>query len=479
MRQPRRPLDRFEAIAVGHLAVYLVASTWILGGYPPWTRVVLSCWGSLSPFILLGAALDPVRRKQIAWRSLSWLWPFLLFNALVLLSCLSPSVRTVHYGSETLFVPLTMPSWPPNTVLPGRSLSTLWWFDAMYFSAFNLLVFVRHRRAMRGLLLLGVFNALALAVFGTVQRLVHAKGPFFGLVPSPQQPFFFSSFNYHNHWSGYIIEAMMAGLGLTWHYIRRHGPGHFYQTPAFAVLASVPLLAATEPLSGSRSGTLLLAPVFAIGLAHGLSYIVRRRRQFRESVAAPILTAVVLALATAVGTWYVAGNVIKARLITTEQQLAVMRKEGGLGSRSVLYHDTWRMARDKLWFGWGMESFPYIFARYNSQRINPADELATDYSEAHNDWLQSVAEHGLVGSALLGLTVLVPMAGVRWRGPGGVLPAYLLLSCLILLLYAWVEFPFGATAVALTWWTAFFSALQYGRLADRPKATFPAPAGSG
>jgi O-antigen ligase len=474
MPKPRRPLDRFEAATVVHLGVYLVASAWILGGYPPGSRVVLSAWGSLAPLILLAAALDREHARETAWRTLRWLWPLALFNALVLVSCLTRNVRELHYGATVLLAPVPTPAWLPTTTMPDRSLFTLWWFDAMVLSAFNLLVFVRHRRALRMLIQVVFFNALVLSVFGTVQRLVDAKGLFFGLIPSPSQPFFFASFNYHNHWSGYIIAAIMAGLGLAWHYIRRHGPRGLRHTPALVILASLPLLALTEPLSGSRSGTLLLVPVAAIALPHWLSFLVQRRRRLNESVAGPILVGVVAAAAVAAATWYVAGDVIRARLTTTQQQLAVMREEGGLGSRSILYHDTWRMARAKLWYGWGMESFPYIFSRFNSQRINPVDGLATDYSEAHNDWLQSAAEHGLVGSLLLGLVALVPLAGLRWRRPGGVLPAYLLLGCILLLLYAVVEFPFGCTAVALIWWVYYFGSLQYALLTSRSRTAAPA-----
>jgi len=43
---------------------------------------------------------------------------------------------------------------------------------------------------------------------------------------------------------------------------------------------------------------------------------------------------------------------------------------------------------------------------------------------------------------------------------------YLLGSCLLLLFYAMMEFPFGNVAVVLSWWFCFFCAVHYARLHD-------------
>jgi hypothetical protein len=47
------------------------------------------------------------------------------------------------------------------------------------------------------------------------------------------------------------------------------------------------------------------------------------------------------------------------------------------------------------------------------------------------------------------------------------LPRALLAGCGLVLLYAWIEFPFGNTAVALTWWLCFFVCLRYARPTER------------
>ncbi len=58
----------------------------------------------------------------------------------------------------------------------------------------------------------------------------------------------------------------------------------------------------------------------------------------------------------------------------------------------------------------------------------------------------------------------MPLAGLRRRHFSSPTAAYLLAGCALVLLYAWVEFPFGNAAVVLTWWLAYFCAVRYARL---------------
>jgi len=120
------------------------------------------------------------------------------------------------------------------------------------------------------------------------------------------------------------------------------------------------------------------------------------------------------------------------------------------------------MARAKLWFGWAPAPTLATFQHHNT--FKPDSKQVKDfYADAHNDWLQSVAEHGLIGSALLALCVLIPLR-LHARHLVNLLPVYLLVGCALILLYAWVEFPFGNAAVTLLWWVCFFTALKYSLL---------------
>lgn len=472
-----RPLGALEWVTLVHVGVFLVGVTWAFGGAADWVRTPLAWWGSLSVLIALTQVQNHDAWREGWMRPLWWLWPLLAFNLLVLLGSVNPNFREAVSDGETMLIPNNVPAGLPSTARPALALHALWLFDAVWLSCFNLALVIRQRRALRGLLLLAACNALALSIFGTAQKLVHAPGIFFGAVPSPQKHFF-ASFVYHNHWGAFIVLMLAACLGLIWHYARRRDTREFLHSPAFAGAVAVFFLAATVPLSTSRSCTVLVVVLLGASFLHWSARLVQKRRRFRESIVLPLLGAfAVIAIASA-GIWFVARDSITARVAKTREQIDDIRARGGVGARADLYRNTWRMAKDRPWFGWGMASYPHVFTLYNTQ--TSVDRLPVFYHDAHSDWLQALAEHGFAGSALLALCALVPLLRLRRRHFSSPVPAYLLFGCGLIVLYAWLEFPFGNIAVVLAWWLCFFSAIQYARLHDResppPEKSIPAPA---
>jgi O-antigen ligase len=459
-----RPLRPLEWAVLLHVGIFFVAITWAFGGAADWLRLYFGWWGALGALLTLTALQDREARHNGWLRPIAWLWPIAAFNIFVLVGCLNPSFKAVKFGAETMFVNSGGHPGLPSSAQPADALGALALFDGIWISCFNLALVVRQRRALRGLLLLAAINAVALAVFGTAQKLLHAQGLFFDTVASPQKSFF-ASFVYHNHWGAFVVLMLAACLGLAWHYGRRTDARGFFHSPAFTGAVAIFFLVVSVPLSTSRSCTLLAGALLGTAFLHWLATLLKKRRRFRESVALPVagaLAAVALALA---GVWQFARESFLPRLEQTRAQLVDMRERGGIGSRTLLYRDTWRMARDKLAFGWGLGSYPHVFTLYNTQKS--VDKLPVFYRDAHSDWLQSFAENGLVGSALLALCAVVPLWRLRARHLASALPSYLLGGCALLLCYAWVEFPFGNLAVDLTWWLCFFCAIQYARLLDR------------
>jgi len=460
----QRPLRPLEWAVLTHLAIFLVGTTWAFGGAADWLRPIIAWWGSLGVLLTLTAIQDRDARRDGWMRPLVWLWPLAAFNTLVLVGCLNPSFRALAYGSETILVNSGARPGLPSSARPALALQALWLFDAIWISCLNLALVIRQRRALRGLLFLAVINALALAVFGTVQKLAHAKGLFFDTVPSPQL-YFFASFVYHNHWGAFTVLMSAACLGLVWHFARRSDSRDFFHSPAFGGLVALFFLAATVPLSTSRSCTVLVLLLLGTAFAHWLWRLVQKRRRFNESVAPTLLAGSAALLLATAGVWFVARESISTRVATTRQQLGEMRARGDIGARGELYRNTWQMAKDHPWFGWGMASYPHVFTLYNTRRS--VDKLPVFYRDAHSDWLQALAEHGFAGTACLGLLGLVPLLGLRRRHWSNALPFYLFTGCTLILLYAWLEFPFGNVAVVLSWWLCYFTAVHYARLYDR------------
>ncbi len=456
--------DRFELIVVTHVAVLVLLASWWLGGNSLGARLALSIWGTAGVLLTLAGLLNR-RELRPDPQPFRWLWPFALFATLVIASAFNPSFREVMNDNQTLHVESRSVTGWPSSARPLHSLVTLWFFSAVYLSAFNLLLFVRRRRALRGLFVVLVANALVLAIVGTLQKLIGAQSVFFGLGPAIQ-PLFFSTFLYHNHWGAFTLLMASLALGLMFHFARRSAGRDVWHSPVLAGSVALLFLAATVPLSASRSSTVLIALLLALAFAHGIRNTVRSRRATGASAVPPVAGALLAFIAIAGFAFYLARPVVEHRIAHTVRQIEEARRETTINSRVALYRDTWNMAREKLWFGWGMGSYPTVFYTRNTQRYQP-DGLQIHFHDAHSDWIQSASEVGLVGTTLLGLCALVPPAASRRALSASPLIAYPLFGCGLVVVYAWLEFPFGNRAVICAWWVAGFGALQYARIRER------------
>lgn len=470
-----RPLDLLEKITLAHLAVLVIFASWYFGGNTVLARSILSLWASLGVLIAVAAFRNSDMRRRGQLYVLRWLWPLALFNVIVFLSCFNPSFREITDETRRFFVE-DQPRLPlPSSARPLLSLQTLWFFDAVYLSCFNIALVIRRRRAIRWLLSILAVNALLLSIFGTIQKLAGMPGLFFGTVDFPQ-PYFFASFFYHNHWGAFTVLMSALSVGLVFYFSGRESKRDWRHSPAPAGIVGILLLAVTVPLSGSRSSTILIASLLSLAVLHWLARLTRQPRSTRQSIAWPVVATLTVVIAGAAFTYDMARPMIETRLEVTRQQVEDIQARGDIGSRAILYRDTWNMAKEKPWFGWGMASYPTVFYTRNTQQYSPVDGLPNYYHDAHSDWLQSLSEVGFVGTGLLALCGIVPLWGRRRILLQSPVSGYLLTGCIIIVAYAWLEFPFGNRAVICLWWVCFFSAVQYARLSRGSSSVANAPA---
>jgi len=475
---------RLEQLTVLHISVLLIATTWLFGGNAGWVKPYLAAWASLSlPLLILNlrefarcqrdALLSRYGRESSEPRTsrikspstrilLLCLCPLLAFNLLIITSLFFPGFRMFLFEGESLYVSNRISIWLPSAAYPPSVGIVLWLFNGTYLSAFNLLIAPKSRRVLRRFFFIALSNTLLLAVLGTFQKLGGAKGLFFGLVASPQ-PRFFASFIYHNHWGAFCVLMLALALGLFAHYLRRHLLRDLARTPAMYVLVVVAAVAITTPLSDSRSSTVLVLLCIIIATIHALTIFWRRHdgplpRRVLPSMLATVVFALLLLIA-----YDLAKPQITQRLRQTQNQLSPT-VSSPIDHRLTLYRDTWNMARDRFPFGWGMASYPHTFRIYNTQSYGKIDRIPVMYHDAHNDWLQTLAEFGVVGSTLIALCALCPLLAFRKALRTNPISAYLFGGCAFLLLYAWVEFPFGNTAVRLCFWLCLFASIRYAHL---------------
>lgn len=462
-------MSRFQAIdhrsnlekaTQWHVAVLVISAAWMFGGRIDWARIPLICLGVIGVGLTILGLIDRRQRGAPVGRWLMCLLPPTLLALFSLLSSFNPSMEKIRFDEVMVYRPSETIPWLPSSVDPALTRSELALLFGIFLSAFNLALNIHQRRTLRQLTLILGLNACVLALFGTIQKIAGAD-MFLGLIESPN-PTFFASFIYHNHWGPFVLVNIAGWFGLVEFLARRDRGRGFLHSPAMSALIAILLLAVTLPLSTSRSSTVMLSVLLPVC---GFWLLWRMGRRSSRPIARSTLGLIgITAVAFAgVSAYWLGGDTIKSRIGDTKDQIGDMREAGSLGQRARVYEDTWRFFQMRPVAGWGLESYAFVYRRYNDEP-RTADGFIIQFDEAHSDWLQLLAEVGVVGISLFLLSIGIPLWPVRhrlWREPYS---GCVFLCLGLLMLYAWVEFPFANPAVTASAATAFFGAIRHLQL---------------
>ncbi|HUG11071.1 MAG TPA: O-antigen ligase family protein [Opitutaceae bacterium] len=458
---PRHTTELGDWVVLGHVGGMIVITSWSFGGQTPWMRELATFWSLAGGIGIAVRAMtarprDPARTPR---RYLALLWPLFAFAALAIVSALNPLYAPMQLGGQEVLVEQRSIAWLPASASPGDTLRDLALFVGIVLSCFNLYWAVNDRRTLRRLCLLIAVNTVALAVLGTVQKLLGATLMIGGVLPPNLK--FFSTFIYHNHWGAFTLVTLCMCVALLFQ-SARHRHGRFWSSPGVSGLVATLFLAASLPISESRSST-ALAVLVAGAACTQVAWLAIKRRTALKSLAIPAAISLTLLGIALAAITMLARPMFEARIAQTRQQMVDIREGNwdAVDDRPAVYRDTLRMIADRPLTGWGLESYGHVFPLYKG-----SDVVGPRYVHAHSDWLQTVAECGILGTLLL----VVFAARFLWRlpiGGGGPFAAWLFAGCVVVIVYAALEFPFANPAVQMVFWTAFFGAVRYVRLVER------------
>ena len=425
--------QRVETLLLPGSLVILVFATLTLGATPAWARAAteLAVLGLVALW-LAAAAL----RGESNLRLPSLFYPLL---AVFLFACLQAFARLSVY--------------PPAT---RPQVWLLLAAGGLFLLLHNQLTSEDRVEAFVTALLLFAF---ALAVFAIVQKLSF-NGKIYWFWEPHMQGLVFGPFINRNHYAAWVLMLTpLAWVKAT----RRHQSGEARLFWGLVLL----VLGLSVMLSLSRAGTILFLLSFPLYLLLG-----RPGRRTGRAAAAGALAVIVLAGAATLaldtgrllGRWEALGKVF-----TESESVDLYRVH--------MWRDTLPMIRDHLWIGSGLDTFGVLSDSY---RTFPS---SAHWAQAHNDYLQWLAETGLAGAALalwflwtLGRTVAEKMrlaAESRTRQ----LVVGAALGCLLVLLHSLVEFPLRIPANALLFaslW-AVITAPATGTVHNQHAAAAPEP----
>ena len=455
-------------------AVALTASAaWLRGGTKPMLQTPLPWFGAL---ILLGVlTVVYVRNKRDHARTgetgqaAGNRWKRLLTDPITLAGLLFLALLALqswNAGRHLYFHPLQEqwvysqpphPGWP-SAINRSESLEMLRWF----FPAWALLLAFRHAlrdsKEKEATLKILTLNAAVLAVFGIVQFLSGTDAIFW---TEPLPCVFFASFGYPNHAGSYFI--LFAGLagGLLIQSVNRSPTA----PPVKSIIlwaSSLLLCLVAANLSLCRAA-MVMSPVIA-GVV-GVTLFARIWPNLKpiHKVNTAALSIALLCLCV-LFIDMVAGEAIREEWTKQKKDDYISQWVNVPVGRFYMHKAAFEIWRENPWFGVGGWGFRYFLALHL-----PEEDWAKVHSlgraNAHNDFLQFMAEFGSVGVGLM--LVIVSTLGVgivhnrSWRSPDAV---PMIAALLLVVVHSMIDLPFRSPAILYAWLTV--AAIQSTK--DRP-----------
>jgi len=454
--------------------------------FMPWALGTMQVW---SQFVSLGLAVvafvvaltnrhyrdDSAPQgnfKLVMWPKLirfPLFWLGLLLLGYILTQALNPAWIYVREGRTWWLERIDHVGWLPAGVTTPYADMNAWRVLVIYGSAWLLTcalwVGVTRRTAVQTLFTVIVANGALFAIIGILQKVTHAPYVLWGLKDANTAGNFFATIIYKNHAGAYLNLVLMLCTGmLYWHFSRaerrmeRTSPA-----PLFAFFSV--LLGLGVFLTNSRGATLLLV-VFT--LVAFIGFIVRctfYRTEGRNPWVMISLCAI-FALFIGLGSYFLNADKAFGRL---GKLWADGKADSSVASRTVARTATWDMAKDRLATGWGAGSYRHAFPSYQRRHPeiylvpwNPKLRLRWEY--AHNDYVQLLAELGLIGA---GIVLAMLICGARhlirhrvWLRPHLL---FILLALLVTAVHAWIDFQFHNPTILVLWCA---SAALLGRWAE-------------
>ena len=379
-----------------HVALMVVYSAWARGGSSP-----VYLWAL--PWLCLGVAemvllLPPTRRDESPHSAVRRLVQGIFLDPVTYICLALVAFLTIQWLNgpcELVEVASAQSGWdyepPPYPSLPfcveqGEAVQVLIWFLAVS----TAVVAVRHAMrpsARHFILKLFVANGALLSVLGFAQILT-CPGKLYWYRPIPV--YFFSTFGYPNHGGTFFTMMTAIGIGLL---LRSLGnKAHRHDLPW--LIPAVALNAAGIYGSLCRAAIILGSLLLVAGLLYGLFYLWGRLPKVKIVLAAVIVAAIAVSAAILA---LVPGSPLKKELDSVDfAHLASVYD----GDRKELADTALEIWKDHPWTGvggWGFRR--YVGLYMPEERWDYLREQGR--ANVHNDALQFLCEHGMIGFGLM------------------------------------------------------------------------------
>lgn len=460
----------------------LVFLPWAVGGMRLWTHfiglglavagMVLALW----PRNASTKYRDENDTRIVLWPKLirfPIFWLGLGLLGLVIIQALNPSWVFITDGKRMWIWRIPYIQWLPTSVQVPFSRWGAWSMLMIYATAWltvcTVWIACTHRKTVRRIFLIIAGNGLALTVFGLIHHFSGAKKMFW-FWTQPKLSYPFASFIYKNHAGAYLFLGIVVICALgVWYHAR--GLRRLQKSTPVGPIVFLAILMAIAIFSSSARGATIITLVFFLYMIAyvGIRQFLLPRDQRNTAVAVVLLAMIALFVSLGLA-------VLRSDAAWRRFARGVSGDDGAFQNR-VLLSKVWSGMLAEVWpagIGAGSfkeRSFSYA-APYPTLKVNDRGRII-NWVHAHNDFLEILIELGLAGSLLIaGAVACLVLALIRarvWRHPFSLT---LIPGLLLLLFYAWWDFPFQSIAILNTWCVCWAGLVLWARIEGQgPKIT--------
>jgi O-antigen ligase len=356
--------------SIGKIVLYgtfslLMFGPLAFGAVEPWSIFILQAGALLLTFLwLVKQSLDG--ELTIHWNPL-----FLPMAAFGLLIAVQIVFRASAYAHDTFSLALLYVAYAMLCFLAAQTL--------------------RRSSQARILAVIFVIYGFVVASLALLQG-VASNGKLYWLRQPRMGGWIYGPYVNHNHYAG--LMELLVPIPLVLALTRLAG-----DKERIAAGIAAAIMTGTIFLSGSRGGMLAILVEFLVLAV----VLLRHKKTLRFAVGLAAFAVVLFALLTWLG-----GKELTARIGTISSEA---RTELSGGVRLSIDRDALRMFRAKPVLGWGLGTFPVVYPQFRTFYTN------FFVNEAHNDYLQLLAELGLFGFAtMVWFLIVLYRAAIRKLG---------------------------------------------------------------
>lgn len=282
--------------------------------------------------------------------------------------------------------------------------------SALLFAAYGSLCFLasqtllRTSQARRLATIFCIYGA-ALASFALIQGIA-SNGKLYWLRQPRMGGWIYGPYVNHNHYAGLMEMLVPIPLVLSLSHLASARSRNL-------AAAAAAVMVGTIFLCGSRGGMLAISVELLI-LA---TFVIRQKLRTRATIGAVLFLTIVVGLLTWIG-----GGDLTRRIASVGPSSDITSDV-----RANINRDTFRMFLKNPISGWGLGNFPVVYPQFRT--------FYTDFfvNEAHNDYLQLLAETGLLGFAIVAcfITIACKKAFTKSRNWSSELSGAMALACLL------------------------------------------------